>query len=115
MKTSFPTSMFGLLAFLALGGAAQASDAGVTIRVSDYRYIGGDRFSGGEHFDRPRYHEDDRRDWRGSHGRPGPHWHHARPVFGRPGWGRFDDCRVIVRRHINRWGEHVVRRLQVCD
>ena len=69
MKATLRTSTVGLLALLALGGAAQASDAGVTIRVSDYRFIGDDRFSGGDHFDRAmvefanRYADQNERDW----------------------------------------------------
>jgi hypothetical protein len=114
MKSTIRTSMIGLLALSALGGAAQASEAGSTIRVADYRYIGEDgRFSREDQFERPRYgdHWGSHRYW----GRPVPEWRHARPVFGRPGWGRFDDCRVIVKRHIKPWGERVVRRVQVCD
>jgi hypothetical protein len=30
-------------------------------------------------------------------------------------YGSYGSCRVVVQRHINRWGERVVVRKRVCD
>lgn len=37
-------------------------------------------------------------------------WRHRRETYG---FG--DRCRVIVRTHINRWGERVTVRRRICD
>ena len=49
----------------------------------------------------PGWHGDD---WR---------WRHRRHYSGAYAWG--SGCRVVVRRHINRWGERVVVRRRICD
>ena len=47
------------------------------------------------------------------------HWDHGRHYGWRRGhhygwWNHYAGCRVVVRRHINRWGEPVVVRRRVC-
>ena len=41
----------------------------------------------------------------------GPRHHHWRDSYN---WDR-GECRVIIDRHVNRWGERVVERRRVCD
>ncbi|EIM26876.1 hypothetical protein [Microvirga lotononidis] len=58
----------------------------------------------------PRYVEEERID-----GRPGPGWHRpSYPVAARP-WWRGEDCRLIIKRRMNPWGEVIERRVRVCD
>jgi hypothetical protein len=43
--------------------------------------------------------------------------HVVRPPYGRPGYGRRfygPECRVVVTRRINRFGERVVVRRRIC-
>jgi hypothetical protein len=45
----------------------------------------------------------------------GPQHHHRDH---RRGWRAYNyarDCRVVVRHHINRWGERVTVRRRICD
>jgi hypothetical protein len=59
---------------------------------------------------RPRYVEER------VYGRPLPDWRHrSRPVGARSWQGSGEDCRVIVKRRVNPWGESTVRRIEVCD
>jgi hypothetical protein len=37
-----------------------------------------------------------------------------RPVFAGPRWGSHDDCRIIVKERVNRWGEEVQVRRKIC-
>jgi hypothetical protein len=121
--TPVRTTIAAGLALIAFAGGAQAAD---------YTYIG--REAVGDRYDRyesvvereeyrPRRHHEERfeerverrgyRDYdeeRYAHGRHG--W--DRPVYGRPVFAPYDDCRVIVRRKINAWGDLVVRRVRVC-
>lgn len=72
--------------------------------LPDYR-AGGDWIHRG-----PRYVEERR-----FVGRPVPEWGYAgRPVAMRP-WRHGEECRLIVKRRINPWGEMVVRRIRICD
>ncbi len=58
----------------------------------------------------PRYVEEER-----IYGRPGPGWRSSGyPVAVRP-WWRGEDCRLIIRRRMNPWGEVTERRVRVCD
>lgn len=59
----------------------------------------------------PRYVEDER-----SYGHPGRRWHSwGRPVAAHPWRGPSEECRLIIKRRVNPWGETTVRRIQVCD
>jgi hypothetical protein len=40
---------------------------------------------------------------------PGWRWRHGYRAYGR------SDCRVIIRNHINRFGERVTERSRICD
>jgi hypothetical protein len=76
-----------VVAATALGAVQYASAAGVEFDVGG----GGVRIGERHHYDN---------DW---------HYRHRETV----GYGRH--CRVIIRTHINRWGERVRERTRVCD
>lgn len=58
----------------------------------------------------PRYVEEERID-----GRPGPGWRRlGYPIAARP-WWKGEDCRLIIKRRMNPWGEVIERRIRVCD
>jgi hypothetical protein len=42
------------------------------------------------------------------------HYYHWNRGHHRGWWNHYAGCRVVVRRHINRWGEPVVVRRRVC-
>ena len=133
---SFGWSKFvlGALAALALGGAAQASNVTVTIRTNDAdrpqritEYGGG---FVGHRYDEHRY---DHRDPDRYYGRPVPEWrerrhHHGgyrgipvverhewhRPVFAGPRWHHQRGCKIIINERVNRWGERVQVRKEIC-
>jgi hypothetical protein len=49
-------------------------------------------------------------------GRPVPEWGYAgQPVAMRPWWRHGEDCRLIVKRRVNSWGEVVIRRVRICE
>ncbi len=118
-------AVLGAVAALALGSVAQAADFNITVRMGEYgshhRFVDGD--DGEDGFDdrlrRPGRVEQRERfrdsDIRSRHDRDWPPAM-GRPVFARPGWGRhFEECRVIVKRRMDRWGDVVVRRIRICD
>ena len=41
------------------------------------------------------------------------YWRHG-PYHHRGWWNHYAGCRVVVRSHINRWGERVLVRRRVC-
>ncbi len=79
----------GAVAALMLGGAAQAGSY----------YGGGYGYSGGG----------------GYHGGGYSRGYYGRPVASYPLWRGHDDCRLIVKRRFNRWGEMVMTRIRRCD
>ncbi|HEV2557346.1 MAG TPA: hypothetical protein VGU45_01845 [Microvirga sp.] len=113
----------GVVAAVMLGGAAQASDLSITIRTGEagaHRFVADhdDDGYGREHrwSERRRFDRDDdrfdrferrgARDWAPAYGRP---------VFARGGWDpRHEDCRIIVKRRVNPWGDVVVKRTKIC-
>ncbi|HEX2554286.1 MAG TPA: hypothetical protein VHL98_11325 [Microvirga sp.] len=119
--------VLGAAAALALGGAAQATEVNISISAgrqvasydgdgSGYSQVGyyGDGYGYGERRyiqapSRYGYHDGDR-----YYGRPVPErpsWH--RPVAGRPHWAH-DDCRLIIKKRVNAWGEVTVTRIRRC-
>lgn len=40
---------------------------------------------------------------------------YGRPVYARPHGDDEDECRVVVKRRVNAWGDLVVRKTRVCD
>ena len=38
----------------------------------------------------------------------------ARPVYGRPVFDDDDDCRVIIKKRVNAWGDVVIKRVKRC-
>jgi hypothetical protein len=123
------------LAALTLGTAASAAEISITVRdswqrVSDHR--GGFERGGWERggFDeerRPRRFIEERRE-RFDHSprygydddgfRSFPERRRWNPVAERHGFDRgwhHRDCRVIVKRRVNPWGDLVVKRIKICD
>ena len=124
MKFVSTLAVLGMAA-VALGGAAQASEVQIVIRageagwqrpVADYGFENaGPRVEEHRYGGRRSYHEDR------LYERPvveRHRWSHpvlARPVFARPGWHDGEECRIIVKRRVNHWGELVVRRIKICE
>ena len=125
MRIGLMGAGLGFAAAMALGSAAQAADVQVSVRVgepgwhrpvADYDVGEEDRFApeaneyraypgaGPDRYERP-FAERHR-------------WHppvYARPVLGRPGWEAPEECRLIIKRRVNPWGELVVRRIKICE
>lgn len=40
------------------------------------------------------------------------YWHHRHHHRG--WWNHYAGCRIVVRHHINRWGERVIVRKRIC-
>ncbi|MEZ0168058.1 hypothetical protein [Microvirga sp. TS319] len=113
--------VMGVLAGLCLPAIADAADYGIApyegpeaeSRGEIYEVrppVFSERFRE-ERFERgPRYVEEEQ-----VYGRPGPRWHRpGYPVAVRPWWGG-EDCRLIIKRRINPWGEVIERRIRICD
>jgi hypothetical protein len=114
----------GVLASLFLGTAVQAADypaepyAEVEPRYHNSRVIEvpqerplSSRVDEERAYHGPRYLEEER-----VYDRPVPGWRPwSRPVAARPWQGPGSDCRVIIKRRENAWGEITVRRIRVCD
>jgi hypothetical protein len=125
-----------------LGGAAQAGGIDIRITTSDRAYATvGSRYQvDDDDFARRRYlaprqrdFDDDDDRYRSRHGyeyrkpsryygRPVPdrgYWErhsYSRPVVAIPAWGHRDhDCRILVKRNVNDWGQVVIKRTRVCD
>jgi hypothetical protein len=115
------------VATLTLGSVAQASELSLQ-RIADYS---------GERFERQDYsrteHWSERRNPDRYYGRPVPEWreqrsqqggyygapvagqpHWQRPVFAERGWGHRSSCKIIINERVNRWGERVQVRREVC-
>jgi hypothetical protein len=127
MTSTIAKTALGAFAALALGSAARAADVDINVRAEEYgsyhRLVGDDDRDGDDDGWR-RHGGFEERGERGLarergrfYGRPVPDWPMmGRPVYARPGWGRHeDDCRLIVKRRVNRWGDLVIRRIRVCD
>lgn len=130
MRSPLKTLALSALAVLALGGAAQAADVTVTVRgdsyvrVSDHRGFEGGygrgfeerRYGHGRGYDDDGFRSFPERRWnRVVETRGG--WDHGRGDHGRWGHGGFGrgDCRVIIRRRVNPWGDVVVKKTRICD
>ena len=115
------------LAGLALGGAAQASELHLSIRMSDqgwtrpvadYGLHEEDRYGReGRRYRERRFHvlEQEPSPTR-FYGRPVVERHrwHA-PVFAAPHWDDREEVRIIVRRRVDPWGDVVIRRKKICS
>lgn len=116
--TSFVCKIaLGAVAALALAGSAQAADVDVSVRVGEVgSYHRSADFDRGDRddFRRPDRMERHDRVERREHFRE-PDRFYGRPVFAGRGWGRHDEeCRVIIKRRVNPWGDVIVRRTRVC-
>lgn len=119
--TAMRTTLAAGLALFTLAGGASAADI--------YPY-GGDRYETSRYRDveereeaRPRQRFEERYEERVERrsvieddedryaGRERP-W--VRPVYERRSFAPYDDCRIIVRRKVNHWGDLVVRRVRIC-
>ncbi len=109
MRPTLTKALLGLTAALMLGGAVQAGEINISI-TSDrgsYRpvqYYGNDYGYGERRYIRAPsdygYHHGDR--------------YYGRPVVTRPRWHGHDDCRLIIKKHVNQWGHLVVTRIKRC-
>jgi len=120
-----------------LTGAVHASEINITIRTDAYSQpqrivdYNGDVFVRREYRRSDPWYED--RDPDRFYGRPVPEWrgdrpHRGeyrgipvverhewhRPIFSGPRWGYRDSCRIIIKERVNRWGEVVRVRREVC-
>ncbi|MBL0407393.1 hypothetical protein JKG68_26090 [Microvirga aerilata] len=128
---------FAVATALTLCSAAQASEISVTVRTSDYGVPHRVADYGEEQLERRqgrrsdyRYeHRDPHRSYEGSEpawreGRPHHggyrsipvverhHW--QRPIFAGPHRGYRETCKVIIKDRVNRWGEVVQFRREIC-
>ena len=113
----------GILAGLCLGTAVQAADYreepytevespyhSQTIEVPEQRPLP-PRFLEERTYHGSRYVEEER-----VYDRPVPGWRPwGRPVAARSWQGPGSDCRAIIKRRENPWGEISVRRIRICD
>ena len=120
MNSALRNAGLGILALLSLGGAARAGGVDAVVRT------------GGPFYEHPRFADDcrDRRYFRapdrddpcfaGSYHRPWRGWRPwehrpwRTPVAAWPRWRDAEDCRVVVTRRENPWGEVIVRRSKIC-
>lgn len=134
MRQGLKSVAFAGLLAVGFGSAAQAGEFSITIsggQVGSYRSVADyddDGFSGGRTHVRRERHWD--RDPDRFYGRPVPEWRerpsrwerpYGVPVAERRGWhgghGRpswHEPCRIVIKDRINRWGEHVQIRKQIC-
>jgi hypothetical protein len=115
--------VMGVLVGLCLGTAVQAADYleepyGEMVPRRHSRVIEAlpepplpGRFHDGRMYGGARYVEEER-----VYENPVPGWRPwSRPVAARPWQGPGSDCRMIIKRRENAWGEITVRRIRVCD
>jgi hypothetical protein len=114
-------------ATLTLGSVAQASEESLR-RIADYSGAPFERqdYSRAEHWserrDPDRYYGRPVPEWRERQSHPGRHYgvpiaerpHWRQPVFAGRGWGHRESCKVIINERVNRWGEVVQVRREVC-
>ena len=127
MSFGWKRVVLAAVAALTLGSVAQASELSLQ-RIADYS---------GERFERQDYsraeHWSERRGPDRYYGRPVPEWRERRshwgryygapvaerphwqpPVFAGRGWGQRENCRIIINERVNRWGERVQVRREIC-
>ncbi len=113
MNTLRKIAVPGLLAFLALSGSAQAGEIKITIRTSDPsapRAASYDECSSRRYIRAP-----DADDCRPSGSRH--RWHRSSwyaPVAARRDWYDHDDCRIVITRRVNAWGDLIEKRKKIC-
>ena len=120
------------LAALALGTAAHATEVKVTIRGDGYGVPQRIADYNGEYLEQRRHrrseHWHERRDPDRFYGRPVPEWHDGRShrgtyhgfpvverhVLARPHRSIRAPCKIIITERVNRWGEQIQVRKEVC-
>ena len=125
MSLGWTKSVLAAVAVLTLGSAVQASERNVAVRVADHHAYG--PVADFDTYDESRFTRHERGDVEERFGRRHPDRFYGRPVPDQPRWARpvfdqprwrhrhFEECRVIVKRRVNFWGEPVVRRIRICD
>lgn len=127
MSFGWNKAVLAAVATLTLGGVVQASESSLQ-RIADYH---GERFERqdysrteywSEHRGPDRYYgrpvpewRERRSHWGGYYGVPvaeRPRW--QRPIFPGQGWGRRASCKIIINERVNRWGERIQVRREVC-
>ncbi|KLK93159.1 hypothetical protein AA309_10195 [Microvirga vignae] len=109
MKFGLKAVVFGAVATLGCGGAAQASELSFTVSSNRYGLHQDVADVGGESLERHDYRRPEHR-----YEHRGPHRFYGRPVLAGPGWGPRDTCRIIIKERVNRWAEEVQVRRTVC-
>ena len=115
MGSGWKRVVLAAVATLTLGSGTQASGLSLQ-RIADYS---------GERFERQDYsrteHWSERRNPDHYYGRPVPEWRERRshwggyygaPIADRPHWQ--GPCKIIINERVNRWGERVQVRREVC-
>ena len=110
MAHMFTKTALAAVAALMIGGAAQAGDSypyGGHGGYQQVQYHGGGGYGGG--------YGGGGHSYGGGSGYGGGYY--GRPSGGYGGWhgGGYGGCRLIIRKHVNRWGEMVVTRIRRCD
>jgi hypothetical protein len=109
----------GAVAALMIGGAAQATEVRVSVKTDSggYRPAGYYQVDAGGYEDRRDYGY---RDPDRYYDRPIPdrdRWERdrwQRPVAERPHWRGDDDCRLIIKKREDAWGNVTVTRIKRC-
>ena len=121
MHCTLKNLALGTLTALAFASPALTQDVSISIRTQDraYQPVGFYDDCRDRRYIRAPDHDDECGDrYYGRPVRERPHWdqhpwHH--PVGGRPHWRDDEDCRIIIKRRVNAWGDLVERRIKVCD
>ncbi len=119
MNRSVLKIAMGAVAALIIGNAAQAMEVRVSVTADRdaYRQVGYYQVDAGGYEDRRDYGY---RDPDRYYGRPVPdrdHWERHRwhrPVVERPHWRGDDDCRLIIKKREDAWGNVTVTRIKQC-
>jgi len=136
MSFDWKKVVLGTSAAFAIASAAQASEFSISIRTNDRLHQRIADYNANL-FERRQYsrteHRYEHRDPDRYYGRPVPEWrerkHHRgeyrnipvvdryewhRPVFAGSRWRHQGGCKIIISERVNRWGETVQVRKEVC-
>lgn len=119
MDVGLRNAGLGALALLAVGGAARAGEVDVAVQAGRHFY---ERSGFGDDCARRRYiRAPDPGECRvGSYGRPWRNRLHWRshgwpyPAAAWPSGRDLDDCRIVVTRRANPWGDLIVKHTKIC-
>lgn len=115
MNQSVMKVAMGAVAALMISGAAQATEVNISIRTNSDSHRQVRHYDGNDYAERRYVHDRSDYGYRDPdryYGRPVYERH--RPVYGHSHW-RHDDCRLIIKKRVDHWGDVVVKRVKVCD